>query len=119
MASEPNQPGMIDPHQQAGPAEEPRVSVPEPPVEELPAVPVTNTVACKFCCRTTEVCRSRLRNVFEWSIALVFVPYRCLYCGYRGFALRFQVPRSPANREILHDTGAGSGHKRKPPANAA
>jgi len=67
------------------------------------AAPSETTVACKFCGRTTEVCRSRLRNPFEWSLSLFIVPYRCLYCGYRGFALRFLVPRTPANQEILRD----------------
>jgi hypothetical protein len=67
------------------------------------AEPGDFTVACKFCRRNQEVCRSRLRNAFEWSISFLILPYRCLYCGYRGFALRFQVPKSPANQEILRE----------------
>ena len=126
MASETNQPGIIDTTQPAGRLAEPDVHQ-APPVEPSPAFVEADTpraasdytVSCKFCRRTTEVCRSRLRNVFEWSIAILFVPYRCLYCGYRGFALRFQVPKTPANQEILREVDPGHRHKRKPPVSAA
>lgn len=64
---------------------------------------VDRTVACRFCRRTTEVCRSRFQNPAEWLLAPLMVPYRCLYCGYRGFAFRYQVPQTPANEEILHE----------------
>lgn len=78
------------------------------PADAVPESPVGKdddlTVACKFCRRTQEVCRSRLRNAFEWSVSFLIVPYRCLYCGYRGFAFRFQVPKTPANQEILRES---------------
>jgi len=88
------------------PAEAAKTIPPSPGLETGPAEVITvedRTVPCKFCRRTTEVCRSRLKHFFEWLIAPLIVPYRCLYCGYRGFAFRFQVPKSPANQAILRD----------------
>jgi|GEM_PF-6286279 len=82
-------------------ADKPTVKIsfrnPDPPLQ------ADRTVACKYCRRTTEVCRSRFQNPAEWLLAPLMVPYRCLYCGYRGFALRSQVPETPANEEILHE----------------
>jgi len=80
---------------------------------------VRGTVPCAFCGRTQEVCRSRRRNLLEWSICLLVVPYRCLYCGYRGRAFRFQVPKTPANQEILNEGKSDSRSGTRPGARPA
>ena len=32
---------------------------------------------------------SRLRNVFEFAVSLIFLPYRCKECDWRQFKFRF------------------------------
>lgn len=42
-------------------------------------------------CRSTDLRRSRIRNVVEWVVAPLIVAYRCKLCDWREFKFRMII----------------------------
>ena len=49
--------------------------------------------------------RSRIRNVFEWLVAFVLIPYRCRLCDFREMKIRF-MDMHPGGERHHTDRGA-------------
>lgn len=56
-------------------------------------------------CGALNLRRSRIRNVFEWLVAFVLIPYRCRLCDFRELKIRFMDMHPGGER---HHTDGGA-----------